>query len=78
MGLGVSSDCVALLRSPADKIWPLFGVLSYNEEICFHAFRGQRIEHFVGGDRRRPVVERQDNFMVAQRQRLSVLRGGFL
>ena len=75
MCLGMRADRVAFLIGPADNVRPLFCVLAENEEICFYAFRGQRIQHLLGCDRRRPVVEGQDNFMVAKGQRLSVLRG---
>jgi hypothetical protein len=75
MCLGMRSDRVTLLRSPADNIWPLFCVLAENEEMCFYAFYRQRIQDLLGCEWRRPVVEGQDDFMVAKGQRLSVLHG---
>ena len=75
MRLRMRADRVAFLVGAADEVRPLFGVLAENEEICFYAFRGQRIEHLIGRDRRGAVVERQDYFVVARRQRSIVLRG---
>lgn len=66
------------LVGAADEVRPFLGMLSDDEEICSYAFRRQRIEHAVGHDRRRAIAERQDYFVVAQRQRSIVLRSAHL
>ena len=78
MGLRMSADGVAVPIGTPDQVGPLSGVLAHNKEIRTRAFRRQRVEHLLGRERGRSIVERQDDFVVAKRQCLRILLGADL
>src|ERR1700751_3170380 len=59
---------VAVRYFPLDQIRKRLGVAADKEESRFHAFPGERVEHFRSRASRGPIIESQNDLLVGERQ----------
>ena len=69
----VRADGVAFGGDALHDLRKFLGVVADQEIGRLHAMRGQDIEHLLGVDRPRRVIEREHHFLVGERQGLRIL-----
>ncbi len=70
----VRPNGMAVVIDSADEVGKGLSHLADQKKVGFDALRFENAQDGVGIGRKRPVIERQDNFMVLERQSLLILQ----